>query len=506
MRASLVVFTLLLLAAPTVVIMGTAQRQHDPCDSHGDCVSSSIAHVRSNPDGSLFFGDSFSVPLSITTGPNTTGYSISWSFAPVFERTGDTFTVIENETGTFTIVASINFTGPSFSSVLATSQTVTVIQLEISFRTQLINVTDTHGVVERNMDGSFYYNDSYCDSWNATFQFAAQRTDIEINVTSLAPSSLHLLNYSADPLGRTGRFCYVIETDTRLSPYNVTLVARALNWEGVSMALKGSSQPFAVVRYDPEFTTYAYMEFRNSTEPSSLDRPWVLFVRYDGNEPGYSYAGDNNTRPFDGSRTLSERSYFDNFTFSSLSYEPFDSSGVLMFHVTNSTGQLEYNWVNQNASTVLEGSRRVEKYVFEATVSSLAPLLSQGFVYQNVTVNGCWTHEGGCYLEQNYWLVPFLWSGELNIVSVDANENVLPNTPLSITIHNPSPLDQWLTSNFERVFGNDPKALDAFQEDLYPTNQTMAFTGQGTLRILLNQTSLIPPQISITSGGITQTG
>jgi hypothetical protein len=494
-----------ILVVLSLIAINPAKSSTDPCDSYGDCVSSSINYLRSNPDSSLCLGDSFSVSLSITTGPNTTGYSVSWSYAPVFERAGDTFTVIENETGTFTVVESITFTGSSFSSILTASQTVTIIQLEITLRTQLINVTDSHGGVERNADGTFYNNDSFCDSWNATFLFAAQRTDIRINVSSLAPP-LHIYNSSAGPLGREGRFCYVIETDSGFGPYYVTLVARALNWQGVSMALNESSQPLAIVRYDPQFTTYAYMEYRNSTAPSSLERPWVLFVGYDGNEPGYSYAGDSNTRPFNGSRTLSERSYFDNFTFSSLSYEPFDSRGVFMFHVTNSTGQPRYYWINRNASTVLEGGRQIEKYVFEANDSSLAPLLSQGFVYQNVTMRGCWTHEGGCYLRENYWLVPFLWSGRLNIVSVDANGSVLPSTTLSITIHNPSPLDDWLTSKFVHVFGNDPTALKAFQEDLYPTNQTMTFSGQGTMSFLLNQTSLVPPQISITSGGVTQTG
>ena len=506
MRASLAVVALFLLVPPTVVVMSAGQRSHDPCDSHGNCVSSSISYIRSNPDGSLYFGDSFSVPLSITTGPNTTGYSVSWFYPPVFERVGDAFTITENETGTFTIVSSVSFVGSSFSTVLTTSQTITIIQLEISLWTQLVNVTDSHGNAERNVDGSFYHNDSFCDSWTATFQFAAQRTDIRINVTSLAPSSLRLLNYSADPLGRTGRFCYVIEKDARPWPYSVTLVARASNWQSVSMALKESSQPFGIVQYDPQFTTYAYMDYRNSTAPSSLERPWVLFVRYDGNEPGYSYAGDSNTEPFNGSRTLSERAYFDNFTFSSLSYEPFDSSGAFMFHVTNSTGQLGYDWINQNKSTVLEGSRRLEKYVFEATESSLVPLLSQGFVYQNITMRGCWTREGGCYLVKNYWLVPFLWSGELNVESVDSNGNVIPGTPLSITMHNTSPLDQWLVSNFQHAFGDNQQALRAFEEDLYPTNQTMTFTGHGTLRIILNQTSLVPPLVSITGGGFTQTG
>ncbi|MDG7016243.1 MAG: hypothetical protein JRM82_02590, partial [Nitrososphaerota archaeon] len=260
----------------------------DPCDTYGDCVSSSIAYVRSNPDHSLYVGDSFSVPLSITTGQNTTGYSVSWSYDPaVFERSGGAFTVAGNDTGAFSIEASVTFTGSvavgnttqSFTSTLTTTQSVTVIQLVVSLRTRLVNLTDSQGRLLRNEDGTFYRNDSFCESWNATFQFAAQRTDIKINVTSAAPS-LRVLNYSADALGRMGRFCYVVKTDARYEPFNATLVARALNWQGMSLALKESSQPFAVVRYDPNFTAYAYMEYRNSTAPSSFRRPWVLFVRY----------------------------------------------------------------------------------------------------------------------------------------------------------------------------------------------------------------------------------
>jgi hypothetical protein len=122
LRALLVVVALLLLVAPTVVIFDTGQGPHDPCDSHGDRVSSQVVYLRSNPDHTLYLGDSFSVTLSITIGRNTTGYSISWIYPSVFERSGDAFTVVENETGTFTIEASVSFTGSSLSSVLRLRQ------------------------------------------------------------------------------------------------------------------------------------------------------------------------------------------------------------------------------------------------------------------------------------------------------------------------------------------------------------------------------------------------
>ncbi|MDG7016411.1 MAG: hypothetical protein JRM82_03445, partial [Nitrososphaerota archaeon] len=245
-----------------------------------------------------------------------------------------------------------------------------------------------------------------------------------------------------------------------------------------------------------------------SSAPSSLERPWVLFVRYDGNDPGYSYEGDSNTLPFNGSLTLQERAYFDNFTFTSLSYQPSNVTWAFTYRVVNSTGSLRYRWLNGNSSALLEGGRRIEKYAFEVEPSSLTPLLDRGFVYQNVTMAGRWTHEAGYALDKNYWLVPFLWSGRVNVVSVGSDGNPVNNTPISITIHNPSPLDDWLTSNFEHVFGDDPQAIRAFQEDLYPTNRTVTFTGAGggTLSLLLNQTSLVPPEISITAGGVTQSG
>ena len=492
----------LFLAASALVLGVAHPGLHDPCDSYGDCVSSSVTYIRANPDQTLYLGDSFSVQLSVTTGQNSAGYSVSWSYdSSVFDRSGDTFTVTGNRTGTFSIAASVYFANSS----LATSQSVTVVPLVISLHTGLVNVTDPHGLVERNLDGSFYRNDSFCDSWSATFRFAPERTDIMISVTSVA-SALRVLNYTANPLGRSGQICYAVRTDSAYGPYNATLVARALNWQGVSMGLKSSSQPFAVVQYDPQFTTYAYMEYRNSTAPSSLERPWVLFVRYNGNEPGYSYPGNGNTSPFNGSATYLERAYFDDFTFTSLSYQPYNVGGAFEYHVVNSTGSLRCRWLNGNSPAVFEGSKRIEKYTFEVEPSSLTPLLGQGFVYQNITMAGHWTHEGGYFLAKNYWLVPSLWSGRLNIVSVDSQGNMIPSTPLSITIQNPSPLDGWLTSNFEHVFGDDPQALHAFEKDLYPTNQTMTFTGQGSLSILLNQTSIVPPEISITAGGVTQSG
>lgn len=372
------------------------QAPQDPCDSYGDCVSSSINYIRANPDHTLYLGDSFQISVSITTGLNTTGHSLSWSYdQSEFRRTGDSFNVSGSAIGVYPVSASATFVG-----------SVTV--------------------------------------------------------------------------GNTTQ------------PFNSTLT---------------TSQQVAVVRYDPKFTAYAYILYGNSTAPSSLQRPWVLLVRYDGNLPGYSFAGDGNTAAFNGSRTLAERAYFDSFRFTTLSYQPsMTGGGVLDFRVINSTGTAQYGWLNQRESAPLYYGNRIEKYVFQATPSSISSLLSRGFVYQNVTMVGCWQQEDECTLKQAYWLVPFLWSGRLNIVSVDSSGNPVPGTPISLTVQNPSPLDDWLAGNFRQVFGSEPAALRAFEEDLYPTNQSMTFTGTGVLSLVLNQTSLVPPQVSLTAGSTMSTG
>ncbi len=508
----------------------------DPCDAYGDCARASVAYSRANPDDSLYLGDQFSITVATTLGSgssNGTGWSsslerIAWSYdATIFKPTtiGSVahFTVAGNVTGFYTITATVTFlvsittctTSSNGQTTCSTSYPQSSVPVSeqvflrpfvLNFQTKLADVANSLRQILRNPDGSFYHNDSFCDSWNATFQFASERTDIKINVTSITPPSLEVLNYSANALGRVGQFCYAVRTESAYSPFEAIVKARALNWQGTSLGLRESSQPFAIVEYNPKFTTFAYMLYRNSTAPSSLQRPWVLLVRYDGNLPSYSYAGDENTHSFNGSRTLAERAYLSDFRYTTLSYQPYTSSGVFGFHVFNSTGSIQYDWLNKKDSAPLYHGKRMEKYVFNATAPSLSPLLSQGFIYQNVTMIGCWQHVSVCDLRQNYWLVPFLWNGRLNIVSVDSSGNEVPDTPITVTTVNPAPLATWLINNFKPIFGNDSQAIKAFEADLYPTNQTTSFSGNGRLSIWFNETSLAPPKVSITAGGVLLTG
>jgi len=544
LRLAVLAATLLFIGGSALVATNSSFHvQTDPCDGYGDCVSSSLSLVRSNPDSSLYLGDQFVISLQSTPGRGGAACGngcseswsgslsgVSWSFdqsalsANLSEISGS-FMVTTNTTSSYTISAVAVFhvtittctTGSNgvstcsqstVASPLTVSQQVQTRAFFLTLTTRLLNVTDEEtGFVLRNPDGSFYRNDSFCVAWNATFEFSAVRTDIGINVSSLTPPSLSVLNYTSSALGRAGRFCYDVKGDSGYAPYNATLEAKALDWQGATLGTKEGSQRFAVVRYDPKFTSYAYMLYGNTTAPSSLQRPWVLLVRYDGNLPGYSYAGDSNTSPFNGSSTLAERAYFDDFRFSTVSYEPFTSrGGVFEFHALNTTGAVDYRWLNAKESAPLYYGNRIEKYLFNVTAASLSPLLDQGYVYQNVTMAGCWQNEDTCDLAQNYWLVPFLWSGRLNLVSVDSSGNPAPSTPITLTIYNPAPLDAWLTSNFEHVFGDDPQALAAFEADLYPTNQTMTVSGEGKLSVVLNQTSLAPPLITIDAGGVPLSG
>ncbi len=82
MRKSLLALSLTLLII-TIQIYSTRQTLADPCDNYGDCVSSSITYIRSNPDHTLYLGDEFTVSLSVVPGSGSascgSGCSESWS-------------------------------------------------------------------------------------------------------------------------------------------------------------------------------------------------------------------------------------------------------------------------------------------------------------------------------------------------------------------------------------------------------------------------------------------
>ena len=186
----------LVFALASVVLTPSPNNSVDPCDAYGNCISSSISYIRSNPDGSLYLGDEFAVTPSVALGPNTTSFSYSWSYdgAVLAAEGGWLLQVVGNVSGTysvtitatFTMVESVGNSTVTLSSSLSTSDSVETRAFELTFQTELSNVTNPLHQVLRNPDGSFYHDDQFIVNYTYSFLFMQQRPDIKVIV---APSS-----------------------------------------------------------------------------------------------------------------------------------------------------------------------------------------------------------------------------------------------------------------------------------------------------------------------------
>jgi len=58
----------------------------------------------------------------------------------------------------------------------------------------------------------------------------------------------------------------------------------------------------------------------NSQNSSAYERPFVTLVRYDGNNPGYSYVGDANTAPIAAVNDTRERALINSFNFTTVAW------------------------------------------------------------------------------------------------------------------------------------------------------------------------------------------
>ncbi|HUH99554.1 MAG TPA: hypothetical protein VLY65_00790, partial [Nitrososphaerales archaeon] len=124
MRLAVLAATLLFIGGSALAASSSAfHALPDPCDGFGDCVSSSLSLVRSNPDGSLYLGDQFVISLQATPGRvgaacgNGCSESwsgslsgVSWSFDQSALRgnlseTSASFIVLANTTNSYTISA-----------------------------------------------------------------------------------------------------------------------------------------------------------------------------------------------------------------------------------------------------------------------------------------------------------------------------------------------------------------------------------------------------------------
>ncbi|MDG7006635.1 MAG: hypothetical protein JRN06_00155 [Nitrososphaerota archaeon] len=515
MRTAIVACIVIVALSVTLVSaheMASGPGPNDPCDSYGDCISSSISYIRSNPDGSFYPGDSFKVPVSITSGPNTTTYSLSWSYeSSVFRRSGDAFAVAGNKTGTFPITVSVTFAGSAavgnstqpFTSTLSVSESVTVVQLFVASHFQVANVTGPHGFVLRNPDGSFYRNDSFCVQWSASFQFSSARTDILINGSGSLPAFLRQTtsNYTGITPGRQGFVCYDITLTAPYSNSTLPLNFNAINWQKVSIAHVVGKVPFAVVQYSPMFSRFTYTDY-NSGLSDAYEKPFVTLVRYGGNRPGYSYAGNVNTTPFYALNSTGERALVDNYSFSTEGFSPLfnENQGAAFRLGFNDTGKVDLNITSTNKTStfLFDWTHRVVKYYFLGRPADFRKFVPFGIEYLNVTerlYSRNFAGRSAAVINTSYAYQPVFFSGNLTFRAVDQYGRPDPGVNITLTAVNPNPLDAYLVHEVVSLFGNDSKVLRFFKADLY--NASASFqtlrprsSGDGGWEFLVNQTNL----------------
>jgi hypothetical protein len=484
---------------------------HDPCDSYGDCITYSISpSTHSNPDGTYYPGDVFTFNLAVTAGPNTTGYSTSWSFdSGEFSMSGETFSITGNKTGTFSVSATVSFdvdvNGTVIVSKLTATESVRVIQLVLSVSYGMVNATDpTTGFVLRNPDGSFFHNDSFCVQWSASFEFSGARDDIFVNATGSLPA--YLAEVSANSTGRSGTICYSIRLD---APYhNSTLIVNfnAFNWVNVSIAHSPGPVPFAVVRYSPKFASFTYMEYNaeiaDGANASSYERPFATLIRYGGNAPGYNYSGDSNTAPFLAGNSTGERALINNYTFVTDGFNPvfYENQASPFRFGFNDDGQVQVNITSTNKTTsaLMDWGHRVVKYYFSAPASDFRKLAPIGIEYLNVTERlYSRNFAGGDYdvVNSSYRYEPVFYDGYLVFHALDRYGDPDPNVNVTVTVLNPNPLGSYLTRKVVSTFGNDSQVLRSFRKDLYVANATAEvlrplLARDGTWEFAINQTNL----------------
>jgi hypothetical protein len=386
---------LVLAALPLIIHQAASPAPSDPCDGYGNCISSPISYLRSNPDLSLYLGDEFVVTPSVSLGPNTASYSLSWSYdgAVLVALEGGLFQDVGNVTGTYSVTITANFTitemvGNStvtYHSWLSTSQSVETRAFVLTFQTELSNFTNSASQVLRNPDDSFYHDDEFFVNYTYSFLFMQQRPDIKVVVEpQFDPKFAKLTSYQNS--SSTGYFLFTVANSTGTS--KITMTARAFNYQGALLGFRTQNQPFAVVNYAPYFTYITYMEY-NSRNASAYERPFVTLVRYDGNNPGYSYGGDANTAPITAVNDTRERALINSFSFTTVAWgvnanlTSGDISQSLSFW--NQTSDSLGTRTTNATYPVLTFAQRIVKFYFTSDVGRIQGYAGQGLEYFNVS-------------------------------------------------------------------------------------------------------------------------
>ncbi len=498
---------LIITALPLVILPKSSAVPGDPCDGYGNCIFASVSYVRSNPDQSLYLGDEFDVILSTSTGPNTTSTSVSWSYdaAVLAALGGGLFQVVANVSGaysvtvaeTFTVVEMIDNSSVTLQSSLSTSVSVETRAFELAFQTELSNITNSLHQILRNPDGSFYHDDEFIVNYTYSFLFVQQRPDIKVVVEpQINHNYARLTEYSNST--STGYFLFTVANSTGTS--SITLTAKAYDWQQALLGSKTQKQPFTVVNYAPYFKFFTYMEY-NSANSSAYERPFVTLVRYDGNNPGYSYGGNANTAPITAVNDTRERALINSFNFTVTGWG-------IKANLTSGDISQDLSFWNETAIDlgikttnttfpVLTFSQRIEKFYFASNLPEIASYTRQGLEYFNVTDLALSKgFAGGNYglFNTSYLYQPFYYSGYITVFTYGPS-GLDPSDSVNISLVTPDPLDPHLLSSLNQTFGSYPQIAHDFEDDLYPAYSNVmslepVSSSGGRWVFLLNDTNL----------------
>ncbi|HEV2138491.1 MAG TPA: hypothetical protein VGR53_06585 [Nitrososphaerales archaeon] len=463
------------------------------------------------------------------------GITYSWFYSSVLfsasgSPTNKVFAIIPRAaSGTYTITISaaatfvyyVNGTAQYFTVTSSTSQTVTIIRFVLKLSLGLVNMTDRDGCLARNSDGTFYTGDRFGISYNATFTWQKQRTDISV-VSAIQYNTTAFYEYGRNATG----FLFDVAKAASPGTYDFILNATATNSHGERTVSNVSIIHVAVVAYKPMFTYMTYMDY-NNLNSSAYRRPFVTLIRYGGNRPGYTSPGGQNWNAFAAANSTGERALIDNFTFSTVGWgvhASFISQNVTQDIVYRpSTGLNLHTAVLNKTSSLCEQefvwSNRVQKYYFAADWRTILNNTSKGIIYFNTTLtawsrNFPYVGNGQHLFNTSYLHEPGYYNG---LVILRAYNGLgKPDSSVSnvaIKVFNPDPLDPNLMSQLRARFGDDTSVERAFGPDLYAANSSMTLrpyqVNQGAWYFLLNQTNLAvtagasPPVYTISVVGST---
>ncbi|HEV2138034.1 MAG TPA: hypothetical protein VGR53_04275 [Nitrososphaerales archaeon] len=487
-------------------------------------LTSQLSPIRVNPDGTYYPGDRFQVTVyphvQLVGGDSLVGITYSWSydsgaFSASGTSTSEVFAIFPNAApGTYTITISatatfvyyVNGTAYYFTETSSTSQSMTVIEfvlnLDSRLDSRLVNMTDSNGCVARNPDGTFYRGDRFGISYNATFRWQKQRTDIGI-ATTIQYNRTAFYEYGQN----TTKFLFNVTKDAFPRVYDFVLNATATNSYGERIGTNASIMHVSVVAYRPMFTFTTYVDY-NNLNSSAYRRPFVTLVRYGGNRPNYSSPGGQTWDAFAAANSTGERALIDNFTFSTAGWRVhanFVSSNVTqdVAYWPNMGLDLHLGTLNKTLSSceqVFAWSNRVQKYYFSADWKRILNYTSKGITYFNTTLTA-WSRDFP-YTGDNLRLFntshlhePVYYNGLLIFRTYNGLGRPDPSVSnVTIRVFNPSPLNQFLLSQFKARFGSDPSVERAFKRDLYAANSSMILRPyqekNGEWYFLVNQTNI----------------